>query len=60
MARINYRVSESLSEFLVLTDWVEAPPEQVSLRTNLGPISLEYPFFSARMQCVVGQEEMES
>jgi len=54
MAKISDHLSESLSEYLIQTGWIEAPPEQISLETNLGPISLQYPFMTARMQCVVG------
>jgi len=56
MAKISPKVSESLSEYLVLTDWIEAKPEEVSLKANLGNISLQYPFMTARMQSVVGPE----
>ncbi len=56
MAEISSEISESLSEYLIQTGWVETPPEGVSLRTELGPISLQYPFMTARMQCVVGPE----
>src|SRR3989344_3229927 len=56
MTRISKELSESLSEYLVLTGWVDTPPEQVSLKAELGPISLQYPFMTARMQCVVGPE----
>ena len=56
MARISSKISESLSEYLILTDWIKTKPEQVFLETNLGPISLQYPYITARMQCVVGPE----
>jgi IMP dehydrogenase len=56
MARISKKISESLSEYLILTDWIETRPEEVSLHANLGDIKLEYPFMTARMQCVVGPE----
>lgn len=54
MAQISSETSESLSEYLIQTGWIECPPEQVSLKTQLGPISLQYPFMTARMQCIVG------
>ena len=56
MAKISTRESESLKEYLILTGWIQTPPEKVSLQTNLGNISLQYPFMTARMQCVVGPE----
>ena len=56
MARISPKISESLSEYLILTGWVKCRPEQVSLNSKLGPISLEYPFMTARMQSVVCPE----
>lgn len=56
MVKISPKISESLSEYLILTDWIEAKPEEVSLKANLGNISLQYPFMTARMQSVVGPE----
>src|SRR3989344_4274151 len=56
MAVISDKISESLDEYLVQPGWVEVPPERVSLRTSLGPISLQYPYMTARMQSVVGPE----
>lgn len=56
MSRISDRVSESLSEYVLLTDTVRCRPEDVSLETNLGHISLQYPYITARMQSVVGPE----
>lgn len=56
MAMISPKISESLSEYLILTGWIKCKPEQVSLRTSLGPISLEYPYMTARMQSVVYPE----
>jgi len=56
MATISDIVSESLSEYLILTNWIRCKPEQVSLEASLGPISLEYPYMTARMQSVVGPE----
>lgn len=49
-------ISESLSEYLILTGWVRTKPEKVSLKAELGNISLQYPYMTARMQCVVGPE----
>jgi IMP dehydrogenase len=56
MARITSEISESLSEYLIQTGWINTPPEKVSLNAELGPISLQYPFMTARMQCIVGPE----
>jgi IMP dehydrogenase len=56
MAKISPKLSESLSEYIILTGWIETSPEEISLKTNLGGISLQYPFMTARMQCVVGKE----
>jgi len=57
MAKISNRISESLSEYLILTNWVKTRSEKVSLETKLGEsISLQYPFVTARMQSVVGPE----
>jgi len=54
MPEISNEVSRSLSEYLVLPGWIEESPEKVSLRSELGPILLQYPFMTARMQSVVG------
>lgn len=54
MAKISDEVSESFSEYLILPGKVKCPPEKVSLEANLGNISLQYPFMTARMQSVVG------
>jgi IMP dehydrogenase len=56
MAKISPEISESLREYLILTDWVRAKPEEVSLEARLGPIVLQYPYMTARMQCVVGHK----
>ena len=56
MVEISDKFSESLSEYLILTGWIEVPPEEISLKTTLGPISLQYPFMTARMQSVVGTD----
>lgn len=56
MTKISERVSESLDEYLVLTDWIERRPEEISLQADLGSISLQYPLITARMQCIVGPE----
>ena len=56
MGTISQKTSESLREYLILTDWIKNSPEQVSLAARLGPISLQYPYMTARMQCVVGPE----
>ena len=58
MARVSRKVSQSLSEYLVLAGggWVKSSPENVSLRAELGDISLEYPYMTARMQSVVGPD----
>jgi len=56
MANISPLLSESLDEYLILTSWINAKPEEVSLETRLGPISLQYPFMTARMQSVVGTD----
>jgi len=56
MVRISRETSESLSEYLILPDWVNFPPEKVSLRTRLGNMSFQYPWVTARMQSVVGPE----
>ncbi len=57
MAQISNQISESLREYLILTDWIHNKPEDVSLETKLGDsITLQYPFMTARMQCVVGQD----
>jgi len=53
---ISPKISESLSEYLILPWWVTAKPEEVSLECNLGNIKLQYPFMTARMQSVVGPE----
>jgi len=51
---ISDSVSESLSEYLIGTEWIGHKPERVSLEAKLGLISLQYPYITARMQCVVG------
>ena len=56
MAKISPKVSESLSEYLILPRKVKCPPEKVSIKANLGEICLQYPFMTARMQSVVGPE----
>jgi len=57
MAKVNIKLSESLREYIILTGWVKSKPEDVSLETNLGDsIALQYPYMTARMQCVVGPE----
>lgn len=56
MVKISPKISESLSEYLILTGWVETSPEEVSLKNQLGHISLQYPFMTARMQSVAGPE----
>ena len=56
MVNISKDISESLKEYLVLTGWVKAKPEDVSLETKLGDITLQYPYMTARMQSVVGPE----
>ena len=54
MAKISSEISESLREYLILTDWIKSKPEQVSLEAKLGLMVLQYPYMTARMQCVVG------
>src|SRR3989344_7398626 len=58
MVEISDKISESLSEYLILPGWVEksGSSESISLKANLGSISLQYPFMTARMQAVVGPE----
>lgn len=56
MAKISDKISESLREYLILTGWIKCKPEKVSLETKLGPIVLQYPYMTSRMQCVVGPE----
>ena len=57
MAKISESISESLREYLILTGWIRAKPENVSLETKLGDsISLQYPYMTARMQCIVGPD----
>jgi IMP dehydrogenase/GMP reductase len=57
MAKISSELSESLREYLILTGWITTKPEKVSLETKLGEhITLQYPYMTARMQCVVGPE----
>jgi len=56
MVKINDKESESLSEYLILTGWIKIKPEEVSLKANLGNIELQYPYMTARMQCIVGEE----
>ena len=57
MVEISDVISESLSEYLILTGWIGNKPEDVSLHAKLGEsIDLQYPFMTARMQCVVGPE----
>ncbi|MBI2128726.1 IMP dehydrogenase [Candidatus Woesearchaeota archaeon] len=57
MAKVSKKISESLSEYLVLPDWVKCKPADVSLQTKLGDsIELQYPYMTARMQCVVGPD----
>ncbi|MEM4325990.1 MAG: IMP dehydrogenase, partial [Candidatus Pacearchaeota archaeon] len=56
MVKISPLISESLSEYLILTGEVEVPPEKVSLKTKLGRIHFQYPYMTARMQSVVGPE----
>ena len=56
MAKVSRKVSESLSEYLILPGKVICPPEKVSLHAQIGDISLQYPFMTARMQSVVGPE----
>ena len=51
---VNDCVSESLSEYLIKTEWTHDKPERVSLEAQLGHISLQYPYMISRMQCVVG------
>jgi len=60
MARRSEVVSESLRAYRVQPGRVKVKSEQVSLEAFLGTqdnpkaISLQYPFITARMQCVVG------
>jgi IMP dehydrogenase len=55
VATVTDEESESLREYLILPGWIECKPEEVSLETKLGKnISLQYPYMTARMQCVVG------
>ncbi len=54
MVTISDKISESFSEYLIMTDWIKTKPEDVSLCANLGNIELQYPFITARMQCVSG------
>ena len=57
MAEISNKISESLREYLILTGWVKSKAENVSLEAKLGDsIVLQYPYMTARMQCVVGPE----
>jgi IMP dehydrogenase len=56
LAKISPKISESLKEYLILTGWIKSKPENVSLEAKLGPIVLQYPYMTARMQCVVGPE----
>ena len=56
--KISPEVSESLSEYLVLTGWISTRADGVSLVSRLGEsdIVLQYPYMTARMQSVVGPE----
>lgn len=55
MVKISDKKSESLSEYLILTGWIKGKAEDVSLKAKLGDkIVLQYPYMTARMQCVVG------
>lgn len=57
MVYVSDKVSESLREYLILTSWVKSKAEDVSLETKIGDsIILQYPYMTARMQCVVGPE----
>ncbi|MBW2981859.1 IMP dehydrogenase [Candidatus Woesearchaeota archaeon] len=57
MAEISDKISESLREYLILTGWIKCRPEKVSLEAKLGDsITLQYPYMTSRMQCVVGPE----
>ncbi|MDP2925952.1 MAG: IMP dehydrogenase [Nanoarchaeota archaeon] len=56
MAGISKTTSDSLREYLILTGWICAKPEEVSLTSTLGPITLQYPYMISRMQCIVGPE----
>jgi len=57
MAKISAKISESLREYLILTGWIKCKPEKVSLEAKLGDsIKLQYPYMTARMQCVVGPD----
>jgi len=57
LVKISNERSESLREYLVLPGWVKCRPEEVSLEVKLGDlILLQYPYMTARMQCVVGSE----
>lgn len=57
MATISKKISESLSEYLILPDWVKCKPADVSLQAKLGnSIELQYPYMTARMQSVVGPD----
>ena len=57
MGKISNQISESLSEYLILTGWIKTKPEDVSLQAKLGEnIFLQYPLMTARMQCVVGPD----
>lgn len=49
-------VSRSLKEYIVLPYQSRCRPEEVDLSAQLGPIRFRYPFFTARMQSVVGPE----
>src|SRR3989344_7010021 len=63
MATISERISESLSEYLILTGCITTRAEHVSLRAEIGNpakdqkvIKLEYPYATARMQSVAGPQ----
>ncbi len=58
MTGVSNKISESLREYLILTGWKHNNnSEDVSLEIKLGEsITLQYPYMTARMQSVVGQE----